>query len=146
MQANGTFVAPEMINGGGNLAGTSGAASSPGMDARSDGHQAKSSPSAFSGVESMPQGSPDPRVMVLAPGGSPQPGASVTAYFVPQPSAGPGGPEAQADLTFATADEAAQPDVTGSALLLLGLLLAVVSALVLVLAWLARRTTDPLLR
>jgi hypothetical protein len=162
--ANGTFQAPEMDNGGGNIAGTGPAATgldgtmrqgdpmtakeSPALD-RAYGVQAEASPGTGMGtMESAPGASPDPRIMLTAPDGTqpPAPQASPkTADIRVTPTSGPAG-EDQSDVSIAASAQQAPADTTGSALLILGLLLAVVSILVLVLSWLARRTIDPLLR
>jgi hypothetical protein len=162
--ANGTFLAPEMQNGGGNIAGTGPAASGRDPSARQfDQTNAKASPvadgaygiqpeaSAAAGrntMESAPEASPDQQVLLTVPDASqpPAPGASPeTADIRVAMTAAPDGDD-QADSTLAASTAQVPADTTGSALLILGLLLAAVSILVLVLSWLARRTIDPLLR
>lgn len=106
--------------------------------ARGTDMTAKASTSPFS-VEMAPDPSAQPREM-LVPG---SPAATTTAFMVPGPSTAPDQTTADGALT---AQAAPSQDVAGPALLLLGLVLAVVSGLVLILAWLARRTVDPLLR
>ena len=81
-------------------------------------------------------------MMVLAQ--SPGPDATITAYAMPQASLLP--VTDNADVMVASSTLAPAEDTLGPALLLLGVVLAVVSTLVLVLAWLARRDVDPLLR
>jgi hypothetical protein len=133
--ANGTFAADD--SAGSLMAGSSFAA-----DTRQADPFAKASPGV--GAESMPMESPGPARIVMAQG-SPDPGETQLAYMVPASIA----PEDLRDpaTEMLTVSAEAQPaDTVGPALLLLGLLLAVASALVLVLAWLARRTVDPLLR
>lgn len=71
------------------------------------------------------------------------PAATMTAFLVPDPSTSPD--QMTTDVALAAQVTPSQ-DVVGPVLLLLGLVLAAVSALVLVLAWLARRGADPLLR
>lgn len=147
--ANGTFFAPEMDNGGGNIAGTS-AMGSPAADGRRADPYAKGSPGpgTLQGVESAGFASPDPRTMMIAPGAStvPDPAATPQTADLRLATAEPGTGIEQSDVAYAATAEQAPQDTTGSALLVLGMLLAFVSILVLVLSWLARRTIDPLLR
>lgn len=99
-------------------------------------------------MESAPGASPDPRVMFTVPDASLPlaPGASpMIADIRVATTAAPDG-EDQADASLAASTAQVPANTTGSALLILGLLLAAVSILVLVLSWLARRTIDPLLR
>ena len=103
---------------------------------------AKESPGSGGTAERHPDGSVTPRMMVLAQ--SPGPDATITAYAMPQASLLP--VTDNADVMVASSTLAPAEDTLGPALLLLGVVLAVVSTLVLVLAWLARRDVDPLLR
>ncbi len=102
---------------------------------------AKASPSAFGTTEMQPMRSAEPR-MVLSASMAPD-ATAVTALPI---ESSPGTEEGRASENAVAAGPGRTDDVLGSALLVLGLLLAVVSALVLVLTWLARRDTDPLLR
>lgn len=123
-------------NSAGSMMSDVGATDDPGFRAMDP--NAKASVSPF-GVEMAPGPSVEPREMLVV--GTPE--ATITAYLVPAPSAVPDG--TTADIAMAVPAAPSQ-DVAGPALLLLGLVLAAVSALVLVLAWLARRAADPLLR
>lgn len=162
--ATGTFLAPEMDNGGGEIAGTGPNAASLDPDARQlDQPNAKSSPAADAAYSVQAEGSPDAGrgTMESAPGASPDPGMLLAMPGASQPPAPQTSPatadlrvaptsaparEDQSDAPLAGSAAQTPADTTGSALLILGMLLAVVSILVLVLTWLARRTIDPLLR
>jgi hypothetical protein len=133
--ANGTF-------GTDSSAGSMMADSSPAADGRQADPLAKAS--SWPGAESMPMGSPPALRIRLAPQ-TPDADASLTAYGAAA-SIAPDAPDDPAADMMVTSAETRPADTAGPALMLLGLLLAVVSTLVLVLAWLARRTVDPLLR
>lgn len=162
--ANGTFLAPEMQNGGGNIAGTGPAAGShdPGARQFDQTNLMKASPAAdgayslqagpspgtdSSTMESAPGASSDPRLLATVPDASLRPApesSAVTADIRVATTAAPVGEEHDGSSPASAAR--VPSDGSGSALLILGLLLAAVSILVLVLTWLARRTIDPLLR
>jgi len=103
---------------------------------------AKASPSAFgTTMEMQPVASGALRIAADA---SPAPDETAATAMVI--SASPGVEDVPGSESALATAPGRTDDVLGSAVLILGLLLAAVSALVLALAWLARRDTDPLLR
>jgi len=103
---------------------------------------AKASPSAFgTTMEMLPVASGALRIASDA-----SPAADATAATAMIIDASPGAEDVPGSESALATAPGRTDDVPGSAVLILGLLLAAVSALVLMLAWLARRDSDPLLR
>ena len=130
---------------GGGLAGSqqSGLAPSPAGDSRELlPMRTKASPGIEGTSDLNPEASFGSQVMMIAH--SPLPDATITAYGAQLASPLPVTDDT--DVMATSGAVAPAEDPLGAALLFLGVVLAVVSGLVLLLAWLARRVADPLLR